>query len=399
MIKIKVKPEDFIVDEIADIPVNNTGDFCVYMLKKRGWNTLDVLKRLSKKFERPFSDFSYGGRKDKYATTSQYITIAKSSAQQIPLNPPESFSGKGGTEENYSLNFVGFTDRPMGPDLIKGNRFQIIIRNLTEDDVRTALREIDVVKKEGYPNYFDDQRFGSYDSRQGFIAEKIIKKHYNGALKLYFTRFHPADSKKEKEHKKFLYENWGNWQACLKEAKNTFEEWAFKYLEKDPKAFIPILQRIPPEEMSLFFSAYQSHVWNVVLQRIIGKICTDKVKIYQGIAGDYFFYTEPDDEQIKYLKNLSFPIPASNIKLPDTLTETVYSEVLRESNVKLSFFNIREIRQAFFKGTERNAVVVPEDLIIDYSDDEIYAGKKRLVLKFFLPRGSFGTMFIKRLFC
>ena len=50
MIKIKVKPEDFIVDEIADIPVNNTGDFCVYMLKKRGWNTLDVLKRLSKKF-------------------------------------------------------------------------------------------------------------------------------------------------------------------------------------------------------------------------------------------------------------------------------------------------------------------------------------------------------------
>ena len=46
MIKIKVKPEDFIVEEVADISTSDTGDFCVYRLKKRGWNTVDVLKNL-----------------------------------------------------------------------------------------------------------------------------------------------------------------------------------------------------------------------------------------------------------------------------------------------------------------------------------------------------------------
>ena len=123
MIKVKVKPEDFIVEEIADVSMCSTGNFCVYLLKKRGWNTVDVLK------------------------------------------------------------------------------------NLTENDLRTALDGIENVKKDGYPNYFDDQRFGSFDARQGFVAEKIIKKHYNGALKIYFSCIHPEDSKDEKEHRKFIYEN------------------------------------------------------------------------------------------------------------------------------------------------------------------------------------------------
>ncbi|MCF6158566.1 MAG: tRNA pseudouridine(13) synthase TruD [wastewater metagenome] len=411
MIKTKVKPEDFIVEEVAEIPINKTGDFCVYLLWKRGQNTTEVLKKLSKQSGIPLSCFSYGGRKDKYASTSQYITIARNSLRQLPRNHPWSPFKKEETgkirrplftkeerEENHSLEFIGFTDREMGPDLIKGNIFQITVRNLTRADIQYALSEIDRVKQDGYPNYFDDQRFGSFDSRQGFIAEKILKKHYNGALKIYFTRFHPADRKKEKEHKKFLFENWGNWQACIKEAGNTLEKEAFKYLEKNPKGFILVIQRIPPEELLLFFSVYQSHLWNEVLKRIIVTIGKDYLRVCKGIAGDYLFYEHLDDKHIEYLRNLSFPTPASNVRMPDTLTETVYSNVLKDYELKSSFFNIRKIRQAFFKGTERKAVVTPEDLVTDSADDEIYSNKKKLILKFFLPRGSFGTMFIKRLF-
>ena len=92
-------------------------------------------------------------------------------------------------------------------------------------------------------------------------------------------------------------------------------------------------------------------------------------------------------------------MPASNIRMPDTFTETLYSEVLKENDIKSPMFNIRKIRQAFFKGIERKAVVIPEELSVDYSEDEIYQGKKKLVLDFFLPRGCFGTIFIKRIFC
>lgn len=77
MIKVKVKPEDFIVEEVADLPLQKDGNFRVYLLRKRGWNTVDILKMLSRKFSIPHSYFSYGGKKDKYAFTSQYITIAR----------------------------------------------------------------------------------------------------------------------------------------------------------------------------------------------------------------------------------------------------------------------------------------------------------------------------------
>ncbi|MDQ1271997.1 MAG: tRNA pseudouridine13 synthase [Planctomycetota bacterium] len=483
MLKIKVKPEDFIVEEIADLPFQKDGDFCVYLLKKRGWNTVDILKMLSRKFTIPYSFFSYGGKKDKYALTSQYITIAQQGYKKThpAVSPPSQGEDEGGVnkswikppnsrfhtkdkavisnslsrheypvpskvdEENYSLSFVGYMDRPMGPDLIQGNRFHLVVRNLTEDELTSALRVIDRVKQDGYPNYFDDQRFGSFDARQGFVAEKIVKKHYNGALKIYFSRIHPEDSKEEKQHRKYFGENWGNWQACMKGATSRFEKEAFTYLEKNPKGFIPILQRISHEEMVLFFSAYQSHLWNEVLRKIIRSVgndgfmlrnsntinssplmgevgwgCREKtdhpplahpikggeisyrmpdLKFSRGIAGDYMFYTQLNDTSKAYLRGIVIPMPASNIRMPDTFTETLYAEVLKENDLKSPMFNIRKLRQAFFKGIERRAIVTPEDLVVDYAEDEIYQGKKKLILKFFLPRGCYGTMFIKRLFC
>ncbi|GIK13019.1 MAG: tRNA pseudouridine(13) synthase TruD [Candidatus Brocadia sp. AMX2] len=498
MIKVKVKPEDFIVEEVADLPLQKDGNFRVYLLRKRGWNTVDILKMLSRKFSIPHSYFSYGGKKDKYAFTSQYITIARQGDKKTtpPLSSPSQGEDRERRkksrikppnsrfhtndkevlsnsislheypvpqkvdEENYSLSFVGYMDRPMGPDLITGNRFQIVVRNLAENDLTSALHEIDRVKRDGYPNYFDDQRFGSFDARQGFIAEKILKKHYNGALKIYFSSIHPEDSKEEKEHRKFFYENWGNWQVCLKGATSKFEKETFRYLEKHPKGFIPILQRISHEKMVLFFSAYQSHIWNEFLRKIIRLVSNDSfmfgtsktinssplpvlskakgmgevewrekknhpplsprstersrrspikggeiscrrpdLKISKGIAGDYLFYTQLDDKNKAYLSTLVIPMPASNIRMPDDFTKNLFSEVLKENNLKSPMFNIRKLRQAFFKGIERKAIVTPEDLVVDYAEDEIYQGKKKLTLKFFLPRGCYGTMFIKRLFC
>ena len=122
------------------------------------------------------------------------------------------------------------------------------------------------------------------------------------------------------------------------------------------------------------------------------------LKTSRGIAGDYLFCTRLDDKNKGYLSRLIIPMPASNIRMPDTFTETFYSEVLKENDIKSPMFNIRKIRQAFFKGIERKAVVIPEELSVDYSDDEIYTGREKLVLRFFLPRGSYGTMLIKRLF-
>ncbi len=383
--KIKVRPEDFIVNEVIEVNPSEKGEYGLFILKKRGWNTLDALSKISRRIRIPTSEISYGGKKDRYGLTSQYITIRKPPVMEL-------------IDKSYSIKLIGFTDTRMGPHLIRGNNFEITVRDLNEDEINNAMREIEFIRDYGYPNYFDDQRFGSYDPIQGFIGEKIIKRHFNGALKIYLTHIHPEDKGDEKRRKRFIYEHYGRWKECLSMAKTEFERLSFSYLMDNPDGFLPLLQRIPSEEMSLFFSAYQSFLWNEVLRRLISRLPFRRLSTAKGIAGDYVFYKETDSEIFSYLKDLIIPLPSSKMEIGDEDVRLIYDEVFNERGIKRSMFNLRSIRQAFFKSFERNAIVIPQSLSFEIRDDEIYNGKKTLHLRFFLRRGSYGTMLIKRIF-
>ncbi|MDP2923403.1 MAG: tRNA pseudouridine(13) synthase TruD [Candidatus Omnitrophota bacterium] len=384
-LKIKVQPDDFVVEEIAELPLRQRGKFAVYFLRKKSWSTLELLRKLSQEFKIPFSFFSYGGRKDKHALTTQYITIKHQ--KQIKVE-----------DKRYSLSFMGFMDRPMGPDLIMGNKFEVVVRELCEEEINSAIAEIEIVKTSGYCNYFDDQRFGSFDKEQGFIAEKIIKKQYNGALKVYLTHISSRDRQKDKQKKQFFSENWKDWKTCCEKAETEFEKNTFSFLMKNSKGFLPMLQKIPKEEMSLFFSCYQSYLWNELLRRIILKQPKSLLKFYEGMIGSYIFYTDLDSENTQYLKTLNIPTLSSKMKVADSLSRGICEEILMENGIKTSMFNIRQVRQAFFKSSERKAIVVPLNISFDFLNDEIYKNSKKLVLKFSLPRASYATMFVKRIF-
>jgi len=46
---IKSRPEDFCVEEIADLPLRKKGDFGIYRLEKEHWNTVGVIFEISKR--------------------------------------------------------------------------------------------------------------------------------------------------------------------------------------------------------------------------------------------------------------------------------------------------------------------------------------------------------------
>ncbi len=385
--KIKVKPEDFVVKEITSLELKKKGQYTVYLLKKINWNTVDLLKRIAQRLKIPFDSISYGGKKDRHAITEQFITV-KNCNRDLSLE-----------EENFSIKRVGFSDAPMDPKYIEGNLFKITVRNVSEKRVEFVLSQIEKIQKYGFINFFDDQRFGSYDPKQGFIAEKILKKHYNGALKIYLTHVYPEDKKEAKERKKFFYQNWGNWQVCLEKAKTQFEHFAFRHLIENPKDYIPVLRKIHREEMSMFFSSYQSFLWNETARRVVLKLfAKEKLLYHRGIAGDYIFFDEPDLKNFRYLQSLQIPTVSSKAKMPDSLIEQIYFEILKERGLTQSLFNLKKIRQAFFKSVERSLLVVPSSLKYRIEKDDIYEDKKKIILGFILPRGAYATMLIKRLF-
>ena len=378
--KIKTKPEDFIVEELLDTPViRKRGEFTLYRMAKRGQNTIDVLRIISKNTRIAFDDFSYGGRKDRHALATQYITV-KNNTSPLKIK-----------EDNFALEFLGFISRPMGPDLIRGNHFNITIRDLSPRDIKYASARLPVINTLGFSNYFDDQRFGTYDQAQGFLAQKLLKKHFNGALKIYLTRVTTEDKKKDRERKAFFLKNWGDWQSCFKEARLFFEKLAFGHLSQDAKCFITLLREIPAEELSLFISCYQAFLWNEVLRRWLKLHSNAPMNAYQGKTGNYIFPTEQ-------IKVISIPTPASKMEIMGSDVENIYRAVLEENGLARPMFNITKIRQAYFKSTLRSSIVFPRSLIFEFSNDDTRAGQKKLALKFTLPRGSFATMLIKHIF-
>ena len=50
---IKAKPEDFVVEERADLPLRRHGEYRVYLLRKSHWNTLDLIHHLSRSLGLP----------------------------------------------------------------------------------------------------------------------------------------------------------------------------------------------------------------------------------------------------------------------------------------------------------------------------------------------------------
>lgn len=383
-ITIKANPEDFKVEEIAQLPLVSRGSFNVYRLEKRGWNTIDALREISRNHNIPSKFISYGGKKDRHAHTVQFIAIEGPRIKDIHT-------------EHLKLTFHGSMERPMGPDLIEGNRFEIAVRQLSEPKTVVALNRAEKVKQEGFVNYFDDQRFGSFDADQGFLAEKLLLGHFNGAVKIYLTSVYAGDPPAEKKRRTFFLEHWKDWKSCAARAETPFEKQAFADLAKGEKEALTVLNRIPQEELSMYFSAFQSFLWNEVARSVIKAKAARGATVVSGVTGDYIFYDEVSSQDFAYLKTLSIPTAAHNTKMPDGFSAEIYAGLLKSRSIEKPMFNKIKIRRAFFKANDRPLIVVPSDLQLDIREDELYVGKKKAVLKFTLPRGSYATMLIKRL--
>ena len=377
---IKAKPEDFIVEEKADLPLSPAGRFAVYRLHKSGWNTTDLVRHLARRFGLPPARFAYGGKKDKHGRTAQFITI------EDPADRSE-------TGKDFRLEAAGRMDRPMGPDLIRANDFVITLRALS--DLPAMEPALDRVRTGGFPNWFDDQRFRSYDPERGFFAEKILRGHWNGALQVYFTSITPGLSGRERARRLELFRIWRDWKACRAIADNALEREVFAVLRDHPADFGEALHRLPEEEISMQYAVFQAHLWNELLRKMFRARNIAAAEV-AGREGPYLFWREIPAADLSAQGALLLPTAAVKMEFPGREAETLSNEVLAEKSLTRSDFRTRELRRVRFQSFLRPAAVVPENFIVaETGIDELHPGRKKIVLQFSLPRGSYATILIK----
>lgn len=147
---LKAECADFVVKEQLGYDMSGDGEFVAVKVRKTDCNTLFVGEQLAKFAGISARNMSYAGLKDRKAVTEQWFSL------QMLGQPTPDFS-------QFSLEGVEILDvtrhqRKIRIGSLQGNHFEILLRNVEEtDELKVRL---DFLAKNGFPNYFTEQRFG-----------------------------------------------------------------------------------------------------------------------------------------------------------------------------------------------------------------------------------------------
>lgn len=130
-----------------------------FVMRKRNWDTLSAINKISRELKKPAGNFCYAGIKDKRGETVQKVIAKKVTCREI---------AQLGLRPYWRLNEISFSDiRPTNETIdigdLTGNRFTIALRLLEEASEISLNFACEETAKNGFLNYFGLQRFGSKD--------------------------------------------------------------------------------------------------------------------------------------------------------------------------------------------------------------------------------------------
>lgn len=115
---------------------------------------------------------------------------------------------------------------------------------------------------------------------------------------------------------------------------------------------------------------------------------------------NYRFYGKLDEEVFSWLAALEIPTVSRKMPPVDRKVGTAIEEVLEERGVSIKDFGVRDVRKVYFKSFLRAAVVLPRNFRWGpFLEDDLYPDRRKVLLRFTLPPGSFATMLVKALRC
>lgn len=383
--KLKQTPADFRVEELTAVRPT-AGEFAFYRLDKSGWTTPDALQIVCRKWQLPWDALSYGGLKDRHADTTQFLTIFRGPRRDL-------------SEQQFGLTYLGQIPHPYNSRDIAANRFAVVVRHLTGDNEADLLAALAEVRAVGVPNYFDDQRFGSVTADGQFIGRELVFGRFESALKLALAAPYEFDRAETKDEKRILTENWGDWAACKAKLPRGHARSLVTYLADHPTDFRGAIARLRPELQGMYLSAYQSDLWNRMLARWL------TANLPANGLGEILLHRGPlpvpgkvPADLLPRWHSLVLPLPSARLK-PDPAADWFpHAEaVLTEEGVTMKGLKVPGLNKPFFSKGDRLGCLRPDGLSTTPAPDELNPNRRKVTLRFDLPRGCYATMVVKRL--
>lgn len=330
----------FFVEEIPLYRFSGHGNNLILKIKKSDMSTWKLIHVLSKATGLNERDIGYAGLKDKSATTIQYISIPKQSEREL----------KNLTTDKIEILEKTYNKAPIKIGQLKGNRFSIILHQVSELSASNIEKAAAAMAQTGIPNYFGYQRFGE-DSRsylQGKIIAESGKKLKGSKEKLLVAAY-----------QSHLFNQWLSERIRLSRIITTYKpQIAAKELSY-PEALVKILAKQPQffklfiGDLTIPYPYGKQHYLKDMLHG--SKLFQEKKSVPTGlICGSHAPRSQSD---------------AYHLEAP---------------------YDDEEL--SALKGDRRFAWIWPEEVSTQYDADT-----HKLTIRFTLPKGAYATTFLEEI--
>lgn len=255
--RLRTSPGDFQVEEVP-AQVGSEGAYLICRLTKTDWDLQRAVKEIAKNLGISHRRIGWTGTKDKHAVTRQLISLYNVSPDEIGRI----------RMKDLELDPVGRSHQPLAFGSHQANRFLITIRGANAPDLDGQVAEVSSVCRAALPNYFGPQRFGVVRPITHLVGEYILKEDYEGAVDCYVGLAFPGEPEEVRQARLAFHEDRDPGAALHRfPVPLSYERAMLHHLSGSPGDFQGALTSLPPRLLSMFVSAFQSHLFNMTLSR------------------------------------------------------------------------------------------------------------------------------------
>ena len=337
--RLRERLSDFIVDEVLDGVTASSamrngfkgrGEYFLYVVAKTApMDFLRLRKVVSSLLDVRVDKIGFAGMKDKRSISFQFATTE--------IRRKDFCRGRG-----VFIKLVGKYDKFLSAGIGSGNKFTIGIRGTCPEK---AVKLAKLASK-GFLNFYGYQRFGYKRPFNHEIGRMILQRRFRDALDALIER-------------------------------------GFRFVGESDH--IKALRAVGVEVLRILVQSYQSFLFN----KLLSNRALDKLDPMEGdlILGRDGWIRRYDGKSEGVLL---IPVPGAYTNVKNLYMDKLLREMLREDNINLEDFLIKEIPECSSLGSLRPAISVVRDL-------RIFVFGKSVFMTFFLNPGSYATIFMREI--
>ena len=333
------------------------------------------------------AEVQMAGLKDRQGLTIQYMSVAR--GREVHLADAE-----------LKIEPAGFAAKPLAGEDSLGNAFELTVRALSRDDLHRLRTNLPRMRAHGTLNYFDDQRFGNLTHGQGWICEGLCLGETGRRLRRLLGAPSPRDDERHRRFKEGLERHWGDWRECRDDAgRFGAHHSVFEHLAKSPERLRGRLRargHAPAHDPPL----------RLAVAPVEPRAGRARARAHpgRGTRGARGRGGEPARLPRTHRRPRSSPRRpcASRASASEDVTDPdarrLYERVLANEELAPERMAV-EVKGFHLKGEEREVFVRPTHLRVRPPEfDNLNPGLWCVRVRFELPRGSYATLVVKRLF-